>query len=260
MLSKAEGNLKGQVAVVTGGSSGIGRATCLALARSGASVVVVGRTDSRVQEVVGQVRQLGAESCALGLALDVRQERDMEEMACQTLARFHRIDILIACAGIGKGDTERLLPYAVAAMPIGEWEEVVGTNLKGVFLSNRAVLPSMIRQRGGTIINISSARGGRFGSPYASAYCASKFGVIGLSESLAEEVREFGIKVHVVLPDVTDTPIWGKGPGPERFGKSLSPSCVADLIIYLLCQPDDVVVPNPLITSAENSFWFRGRG
>lgn len=245
--------LREKVAIVTGGSSGIGRATCLALAREGASVVAVGRDRDRVSQTVGEILSKGeATGVALGLALDVACEKDMEEMGRQTLERFGRIDILIAAAGIMQPrGSERLLPHPVATMAVQEWEEVLGTNLRGVFLSVRAVLPTMIRQRRGWIINISSSRGGLYGNPYAAAYCASKFGVIGLSESLDEEVSPFGVKVCVVLPDVVDTPILGPL-GKARLGPSLPPSRMAEFITDLLTMPEDTILQNPLLAPFRN--------
>lgn len=253
MISSRNGRFKGQVAIITGGSSGIGRATCLSLAKEGADIVVVGRNAARVTEAIKEIERETNGAAALGLVLDVRKEQDMEEMARRTLDRFGRVDILIASAGIARGSSsKRVLPYPVAQMPTQEWDEVLDTNLKGVFLSNRAVLPSMIRQRKGSIINISSAHGGQHGYPYASAYCASKFGVVGFSESLAEEVKQFGIKVQVVLPGATETPILGKGDTAVGFGRSLPPVRIGEFIIYLLTLPSDTVLINPVIAPLQS--------
>src|SRR5262249_45956761 len=126
--------------------------------------------------------------------------------------------------------------------------EVIETNLKGVFLSNRAVLRTMIEQRQGQIVNVSSTAG-RQGKAFDSAYCASKFGVIGLSESLAEEVSRYGIRVHVVLPDAVDTPLWRQNeplPNPEA---KLAPARVANLIMFLLTLPPDTILREPVIAS-----------
>jgi 3-oxoacyl-[acyl-carrier protein] reductase len=262
MVFQSSSPIRGQVAIVTGGSSGIGRATCAALAREGAVVVVVGKTPTRVSDVVAEIERVGGEGAALGLTLDVRREEDMDEMARQTLAHFGSVDILIACAGIGRGQSsKRLLPYPVARMPTQEWDEVVDTNLKGVFLSNRAVLPFMIGQCWGSIINVSSARGGQYGYPYASAYCAAKFGVMGFSESLAEEVKQFGIKVHAVLPDVTATPMLGEAGATTSWGKPLPPARVADFIVYLLSLPEDTMCLKPVIAplgSVYRQAWSMG--
>jgi NAD(P)-dependent dehydrogenase (short-subunit alcohol dehydrogenase family) len=137
-------------------------------------------------------------------------------------------------------------------MSPGEWDEVVDTNLKGVFLSNRAVLPTMIRQRRGWIINVSSSPGGLYGSPYAAAYCASKFGVLGFSESLSDEVLQFGVKVQVLLPDATDTPMLEDGRSSTVFGKVIPPARVGDFIVHLLSMPEDTVLVNPLIAPLGN--------
>jgi len=265
LVSPTPDRIQGLVAIVTGGSSGIGRATCLALAQKGAYVVVVGKTASRVSEAVGAVERVAHENCVLGLVLDVRNEEEMEEMTRQTLARFGRVDVLVASAGVGRASSsrDRLIPPPVAQMSPEEWNEVVDTNLKGVFLSNRAVLPTMIRQRRGWIINVSSSPGGLYGSPYAAAYCASKFGVLGFSQSLSEEVSQFGVKVQVLLPDATDTPMLEDTGDGTAFGKVIPPARVGDFIVHLLALPQDTVLVNPLIAPLENQrrlARYAGRG
>jgi NAD(P)-dependent dehydrogenase (short-subunit alcohol dehydrogenase family) len=239
--------LQDQVAIVTGGSSGIGRAVCQVLARAGAHVVVVGRDRTHVNHTIAELDSNNTSITTLGLPLDVGCEEDMEELRHQTLARFGRIDILVAAAGIWRGTkTATALPATVATMSVSEWDEVVRTNLRGVFLSNRTVVPVMMRQKSGTIINLSSARGGLYGHPYASAYCASKFGIIGLSQALAHEARSYGVKVYSVLPDIVDTPMLGLL-GRAQLGASLPPERVAELILHLLTLPPDTVLMNPLI-------------
>jgi 3-oxoacyl-[acyl-carrier protein] reductase len=230
----------GRVAIVTGATSGIGRATCLRLAARGAGVVAVGRDPRRLGALAEEVEASGGR--ALALSLDVRSETDMQAMAAQTLERFGRIDVLVASAGVLRGAR----PRVVADLPVAEWELVVETNLRGVFLSNRAVLAAMLEQRRGAIINLSSTSG-RKGLAYDAAYCASKFGVIGFSESLAEEVRPHGIKVQVVLPGPVDTPMWEQNAPLPRPRDMLPSERVADLILYLLGLPDDTVLVHPTI-------------
>lgn len=236
--------LSGHVAIVTGGTVGIGYDTCRALARAGAHVVAVGRNGEKLKSLVAEIEQLTTESKALGLPLDVREERDMEEMARRTLDTFGRIDSLIASAGILRAGEGRITKFQ--QMTIEEWDDVLDTNLKGVFLSNRAVLPAMINQRSGDIINLSSTSG-RKGYAYDSAYCASKFGVIGLSEALAEEVRNYGVRVQVVLPGAIDTGMWDQN-GPLPPPAAILPvERVADLIINLLSLPEDTILAGPVI-------------
>ena len=235
--------LRDAVAIVTGGASGIGRATGQALARVGARVVVIDLAQARIDAVLADLGA-GPEGGHLGLAVDVRSEADTRRMAEQTLESFGRIDILVACAGILRGDGGTLKPLAQLATP--EWDQVIDTNLRGLFLCNRAVLPAMIRQRRGDIINLSSVSG-RQGRAHDAPYCASKFGVIGLSESLAAEVQQFGVRVQTVLPDAVNTAFWQQnGPVPMP-PHSLPPERVADLILFMLALPPDTQILAPVI-------------
>jgi NAD(P)-dependent dehydrogenase (short-subunit alcohol dehydrogenase family) len=236
--------MAGGVAIVTGGASGIGRATSEALARAGSRVVVVDIDADGVDETLRLLRATTSTDAVTGLALDVRREVDMEEMARSTMDRFGRIDMLVSCAGILRAPGS--LPKPVVDMTVDEWDAVVDVNLRGVFLSNRAVLPTMIAQGSGQIVNVSSTSG-RQGRALDGAYCASKAGVIGLTESLAEEVRQLGIRVQCVLPDAVETPLWrqnGAIPPPPDI---LPPSRVADVIVYLLALPADAVILNATV-------------
>ena len=237
-----------RVAIVTGGSSGIGRATSVALATEGARVVVVGRTRSRVEDTLAEIDSLPGATPAsrLGLDLDVRVERDMEEMASRTLERFGRIDILVTSAASSPGTASTLGRRTfVANLSAAAWDEIVDTNLRGVFLSNRAVLPAMMRQRKGEIVNLSSSIIASGHWAFASAYCASKFAVMGLSESLAEEARPFGIRVQVMVPDVVETPMLAKA--HLAVFHALPAGQAADLILEMLAGPEDRLIVNPLI-------------
>lgn len=236
--------LNGQVAIITGGTVGIGYCTAVVLARAGVKVVLVSRDRVRVDGAAAELARdvVGVE--VLGLALDVKNPEDMATMAVLTMERFGRIDILITAAGVlrvGGG-----IPRTLAQMPVEDWDEVLDTNLRGVFLANRAVIPMMISQRGGQIVNLSSTSG-RKGLAFDSAYCASKFGVIGLTQSLAEELRTSGVRVHSLLPGAIDTGMWdqnGPLPPPEDI---LPPERVADCILALLRLPEDVLLDTPVI-------------
>jgi Short-chain alcohol dehydrogenase of unknown specificity len=243
--------LKNKVAIITGGSSGIGQATAIALYKAGAKVAIVGRNTLRINNALDFIRKqievsVTTESL-LGLTLDVRKESDMNEMVLQVMENFGRIDILVASAGSGGSlATARRLPYAVVQLPTEEWDEIIDTNLKGIFLSNRAVLPIMMKQMEGDIINVSSSRGATYGLPYAAAYSASKHGVMGLSEALSEEVHAYGIRVQVILPDVTDTPMLHATESLAPQGL-LKTEMVADIIFRMLTLPGDTVMEYPLI-------------
>lgn len=242
--SNVNGGLAGQVAIVTGGASGIGRATCRAMARQGASLVAVDLNQGGLDELLGTLKVELPALNALGLALNVRQEQDMQEMANRTLERFGRIDILVHSAGILRIKGSR--PQFLHQVSLEEYDAVMDINLKGTFLSNRAVIPAMVRQRQGQIFNISSTSGLK-GRPLDSVYSASKFGVVGLSEALAEEVRQYGIKVQVILPDAVDTPMWEQNAPIQAPESSLAPERVADLICYLAALPRDTIFKNLVI-------------
>jgi NAD(P)-dependent dehydrogenase (short-subunit alcohol dehydrogenase family) len=234
--------LDGGVAVVTGGSGGIGQAVCLALAGAGMHVVVVARDADRVGAVVAKLERAGAPP-ALGLTLDVRREAEMAELAERTLERYGRIDVLAACAGVGRGGgVVRGVPPAVAQLTSDEWDDVIATNLRGTFLSSRAVLPDMIRRGRGDIVCVSSAPAGIRGQPFAAAYCASKFGVNAFAEALAREVRQFGVRVHLLFPGLVRTPLTTGTNLASRFGAPLAPEQVASVIRYLIGLPRDVML------------------
>lgn len=238
------GLLMNQVAIVTGGTVGIGLCTSIALARAGARVIVVGRNRDRLGCALSEIERQSGFPGSLGLSLDVTRESDMEEMAGRAWDHFGRIDILVAAAGVlrAKGG----FPRTVQQMSTAEWNEVIDTNLKGVFLANRAVIPTMIRQRSGNIVNLSSTSG-RKGLAFDSAYCASKFGVIGLSEALAEELRQYGIRVQALLPGAIDTGMWdqnGPIPAPRDI---LAPEWVADAVVRLITLPKDTFLETPVV-------------
>jgi NAD(P)-dependent dehydrogenase (short-subunit alcohol dehydrogenase family) len=151
---------------------------------------------------------------------------------------------LIVCAGIlRKRGTP---PKVLVDVSTDEWDDVIAINLKGVFLSNRAVLPTMIAQRSGTIINLSSVQGLQ-GRAYDGPYCASKFGVIGLSQAVADEVRTYGVKVQALMPAAVATPMWEQNLPAPMPGDAIPPERVADLIVFMLLQPEDTMIVGPVI-------------
>lgn len=240
------GRLDKQVVIVTGGTGGIGLATCRAAASEGASVVVADINPERIHQAVQELNQLASPPAGhLGFPMDVRKESDNENLAKATLDRFGRIDALVACAGILRQRGSSLKPLVKTSLE--EWEEVLSVNLTGMFLSNRAVLPTMMRQRSGTIINISSVAGLQ-GGAHNGPYCASKFGVIGLTQSIADEVKAQGVRVQSLMPDAIDTPIWEQNYPVPAPGNALPPERVAEVVLFMLALPaDTVLIGSPVI-------------
>lgn len=237
-------NLAGQVVIVTGGTGGIGLATAHAVAADGGAAVICDVNQERVDQCVAEVAQASGADRVLGIAMDVRSEEDAKRMVEQTLGRFGRLDALVAAAGIlRKRGTP---PKQLVKVTLDEWNDVIDINLKGIFLTNRAVLPAMIKQRSGTVINISSVSG-LHGRAHDGPYCASKFGVIGLTQSIADEVRTYGVKALAIMPDAIATPMWQQNHPIPPPGDSLPPERVADLILFLLKQPEDTILVGTVI-------------
>jgi len=231
--------LAGQSAIVTGGAGGIGLATAQALARLGAAVTVVDVDADRARAAAAEVAPGTA-----ALALDVTRAADMERMAAAVLEAHGRIDILVAAAGVLRGEAGR--PQMLHETTAAAWDRVIDINLTGTYFANRAVLPAMLKAKSGNIVNLSSTSGKK-GLAYDAAYCASKFGVIGLSESLAEEVRPQGVRVQVVLPEVVDTPMLAQN-GPLFRPKEMLPADrVAQFIAHLVTLPAGMVLVNPVL-------------
>ena len=188
--------LAGKVAIVTGGNRGIGQAIGLAFAHEGAKVAVASRTQARNEEVVRQIAANHGE--AIAIQADVSKEADVTRMVKQTVDKFQRVDILVNNAAV------ILPPKRVLELTLDEWNWVIGINLTGPFLCAKAVLPKMIEQRCGKIINISSF-GGRGGAAGRTPYRPTKAALINFSECLAAEVKEFGIDVNAICPHLVDT-------------------------------------------------------
>jgi 3-oxoacyl-[acyl-carrier protein] reductase len=243
-----------KVGVITGASSGIGRATALALAARGVRLSLLARSQEALAQVVAQAMEAGTGE-AVSHSCDVRDEMAVEWSIAQTLERFGRLDILINSAGLS-------LNGEVDGYALEDWRTVVETNLTGTFLTCRAVLPQMKRQGAGEIINISSGAG-RNGIKQMAAYCASKFGVIGFTESLALEVRSHNIRVSTLLPGSVGTDFSRVAKRQERddatdIGYSMTPEEVASVIVAMLEQPRQAwtseVVLRPLNLELRRSY------
>jgi NAD(P)-dependent dehydrogenase (short-subunit alcohol dehydrogenase family) len=189
--------LKDNVAIVTGGTSGIGEATAALFARDGAKVAITGRDEERGRAVVAKILDSSGE--AIFLRTDVRSQADCLNAVEKTLSAFQRLDILFNNAGV-------FYPHTVVECTEEEWDLQMDINLKGVFLMSKAVLPHMIQQRSGVIINNSSGWG-LAGGDAAVAYCASKGGVVLLTKATAIDHGPQGIRVNCICPGDVDTPM-----------------------------------------------------
>ncbi len=187
-------DLSGRVAIVTGASRGIGRQTALTLAGAGATVVLTSRGDA-AEAVAAEVSAAGGQ--ALAIAADVADAGAVQRVIETTVERFGRIDVLVNNAGITR---DQLL----LRMKRDDWDAVIATNLTGTFLCTQAVLKTMLKQRSGRIISISSVVG-QSGNPGQTNYAATKAGIIGFSKALAREVASRSITVNVVAPGLIDT-------------------------------------------------------
>lgn len=223
------GAFDGRVAVVTGASAGVGRAVALALAGEGAAVGLIARGADGLRAVAGEIRAAGGH--ALPLVADVADEAAVGAAVAGAVATFGGLDIVIANAGIGARSK-------VEELALADWQAVLATNLTGPFLVARAALPHLRARGGGQIIAVSSGAGKR-GYAGMAAYCASKFGLHGLMESLAEEVKGDGIRCGVLVPGSILTGFGGRSPAEKAQGgaKYLTPDDVAASILHQLRQP-----------------------
>jgi NAD(P)-dependent dehydrogenase (short-subunit alcohol dehydrogenase family) len=196
MASSDEKILRGKVALVTGGSRGIGRAIAVAYAQSGANVFICARNVNDMEAALRDIRQTGG--VINGVTGDVGKAKDVEHVVRETVARFGTIDVLVNNASI-LGPREPIANYPLAA-----WDEVIRINLAGVFLMSRAVLPIMLERRSGSIINVTSAVG-RKGKARWGAYAVSKASLENFTQVLADEVSQTGIRVNSVNPAATRT-------------------------------------------------------
>lgn len=237
-----DGQFTGKTIVVTGGSSGIGASVTCSLMEQGAEVVIIDIDEDGARKIIGGAAAGGKEPAII--VADISKEADMERVGAQLQECFPSIDALVHCAGLLRFEARG--PQPMVDMTVEEWDAVINVNLKGTFLCNRAVLPAMIKKRSGHIINLSSTSGIQ-GRAFDTAYCASKFGVVGLSHSLAEEVRSYGIRVNVLLPDAVDTPMWEQNGPLRQTETALPPERVSELVCFLLAMPNDTILGDIVI-------------
>jgi NAD(P)-dependent dehydrogenase (short-subunit alcohol dehydrogenase family) len=230
-MANARKRLQGQLAVVTGASRGIGLALCEALAYEGCDLAITARNAEQLQKAAQQLEILGIR--VLNCPSDVRSEQSAESFFAAVKATFGEVDVLINNAGIA----HKLAPVSDLAPEL--WRQVIDINLTGTFLCSHFCLPLM--KSGGTVINnLSVAASGSF--PGHSGYNASKYGALGLTNTMREELREKGIRVIALIPGPTDTEIWEQF-WPERpRNRMMTAESVAEGVIACLTLPANAVV------------------
>jgi 3-oxoacyl-[acyl-carrier protein] reductase len=246
--------LKGKLAIVTGAGQGLGKAICLELAKTGADLVLVDIVEDAICRVKYEIEKIGRKG--LAIRADVSKWHDADDVAKKTLQKFGRIDILINNAGISprgkKG--ERL---NVVEIDDESWDQVMNVNLKGVFNCSKAVIPTMIKQQSGRIVNMGSIAGitGGAGSPASGHYCVSKAGVICLTKVLARELAQHNINVNAVAPGRIQTDM-ATTSSPEaneearmqtplgRFGKPID---IALAVLFLVSESGNFITGETMV-------------
>jgi meso-butanediol dehydrogenase/(S,S)-butanediol dehydrogenase/diacetyl reductase len=244
--------LKDSVAIVTGGARGIGRGIAYELAKEGARIVIadVPATGADREQTIAEIKRLGSD--AIGIDVDVRDYAQCQEMVQKTIDTWGQVDVLVNNAGV-------ISVGFVVGLTEEAWDLVMDVNVKGTFLCSKAVAQHMMERRRGRIINLSS-QAGKSGSAAVSHYCASKFAVIGFTQSLAKEMGPFDVTVNAICPGEVDTHMWqnvlipavaaGRGISKEEAWEIVSkkevplgrPQTAADMgqcAVYL-CKADNI--------------------
>jgi len=234
--------LTGQVALITGGGRGIGAETAKQLAQLGATVVLLARTRAQLEATATQIRDSGGK--AYWFAADVSEEDALREAVQSALSIGGSIDILVNNAGFIHSFG------SIASSDPTEWWRTLEGNLKGMYLTTRSVLPSMLEQGRGQILNVLSVAGIRAFAGLSAYSCAKAAGLM-FTRILAKEVRKHGIRVMAILPGAVDTAIWGDGEGIPDREKMIRPATVARLIVQMLTTPADAMVDELLVLPQE---------
>jgi NAD(P)-dependent dehydrogenase (short-subunit alcohol dehydrogenase family) len=242
-----------KVAIVTGGNSGIGRATAIALAKEGANITVAARRASEGEETVGLVKETGSDG--MFVKTDVANENDVRSLVKKTVDRYGRLDYAFNNAGV----EEIMTPFLDQTSE--KFDQIMNTNVKGVWLSMKFEIPEMIKSGGGAIVNNSSV-GGIMGVPQMSIYIASKHAVLGLTKSVALEFANSGIRVNAIAPGAVKTDMikrgWKLGEENNQFsldtlasfhpiGRIADPKEIANAVVWLLSNKASFVLGHTLL-------------
>jgi short-subunit dehydrogenase len=219
-------SLAGKVALITGAGRGIGKATAILLAGAGCRLVLAARTAAQLEEVQQEIQQSGA--MATIVPTDLARDEDVEHLVAETQRAHGGVDFLINNAGWGKR-------APVVRAKVEDLDQTLRVNLRAPMLLAKYLVPGMIEKGQGAVINIGSVSG-KSGEANGAAYSASKFGLIGFTQSLYEEVREHGIKVAVILPGFVDTPLIPPNRQLDR-SKMIQTEDVAQAVYYVLTSP-----------------------
>lgn len=240
--------LQNKVALVIGGSTGIGRATAVAFGQAGATVVVAGRSQEQGKETEALVQQTGVE--ALFIETDVTSDRSVRALIDQTVAKFGRIDVAFNNAGI----EGKVAP--IAETTEADFDSIIDTNLKGVYLGLKYQVSQMLKNGGGTIVNTASI-GGVVGFPNTAIYCASKHAVIGLTKTVALELANSNIRVNAIAPGAVQTGLLNRMSGGEEAAQGVaqaipmkrisSPEEIAGAVVWLSSDEASYVTGHTLV-------------
>jgi NAD(P)-dependent dehydrogenase (short-subunit alcohol dehydrogenase family) len=222
---------QGKVAVITGGGRGIGLAMARAFARSGYAVVITGRDAKRLQDAAAELSN--PQSKVTAISCDVRDPASVQKLFAEVGKLHSTVDVLINNAGVAHA----LAP--VEKLPVETWKEVIDTNLTGTFLVTRAALPLM-RAGGAIVNNLSVAATQPF--PGMAAYNASKYGALGFTQALREDLRKRGIRVVALLPGATDTEIWSQFWPDAPREKMVSAETVAEAVLHAVSVPANTAI------------------
>jgi NADP-dependent 3-hydroxy acid dehydrogenase YdfG len=219
-------NLHRRIALVTGAGRGVGKAISVSLAKAGCRVVLAARTRDQVEAVQNEILSQGGD--ALAIPTDLTMDEDIQRLVEESQAKWGAVDILINNAGWGKR-------APVVGALLSDWDQTFRLNLRAPMVLAKALLPNMIAKREGAVINIGSVSG-KTGEANGAAYSASKFGLIGFTQSLYEEVREHSIKVAVILPGFVDTPLIPPNRQLDR-SKMIQADDIAQTVLFVLTSP-----------------------